>query len=148
MKKRILLLNGPNLNWLGKREPTIYGNVSLSSIEEKMTQLCKSKDCELICFQSNSEGGLIDFLQKEHTADYVIINAGAYTHTSVALRDCFASLTIPFIEVHISNVYQRENFRHTSYLSPLAQGCLIGLGVEGYILALYKVFSDLNIASL
>ncbi len=135
---RILLLNGPNLNLLGTREPAIYGSASLHDIEAKLKGLARARGHELLCAQSNSEHELI---AKVHSAKgdgvaFVIINPGALTHTSIALRDAFLGVSVPFIEVHLSNLFAREAFRHRSYLSDIAVGCIIGLGPMGYELAL------------
>ncbi len=137
MKKNLLLINGPNLNLLGTREPEKYGNVTLQEIEKAMkAQLAKHK-CALTCFQSNSEGEIVDRIQQasKEAIDAVIINPGALTHTSIAVRDAFLSVKIPFIEVHLSNIFARESFRHHSYLSDIAEGCIVGLGADGYRLA-------------
>jgi 3-dehydroquinate dehydratase-2 len=135
---RILLLNGPNLNLLGSREPAIYGSGTLGDIERKMSALARAKGHELVAAQSNAEHELI---AKVHSAKgdgvaFVIINPGAFTHTSIALRDAFLGVAVPFIEVHLSNVFAREEFRHRSYLSDLAVGCIFGFGSIGYELAL------------
>jgi 3-dehydroquinate dehydratase-2 len=135
---RILLLNGPNLNLLGSREPGIYGSATLSSIEEKLKKTASSRGHELIAVQSNAEHELIDKIQGVKAAgiDFVIINPGAYGHTSIALRDAFLGVAMPFIEVHLTNVHAREEFRHHSYLSGIAVGSIVGLGAQGYELAL------------
>lgn len=130
---KVLLLNGPNLNLLGSREPQIYGNVTF---ENYLSDLKKQSSLDLIYFQSNVEGELIDCLQQTD-ADGVVFNAGGYTHTSVALRDCIASISIPVVEVHISNVTQRESFRHDSLITPVCIGCVFGFGLESYALALH-----------
>ncbi len=132
---KILLINGPNLNLLGKREPEIYGDQTLSDIERKLKEIFAAKSHELICFQSNHEGNLIDFLHDNMSADYAIINAGGLSHTSISLRDALVSAAIPFIEVHISNIHAREEFRNQSYLSAIADGIIVGCGTEGYRLA-------------
>lgn len=134
----ILVINGPNLNLLGRREPAIYGQTSLAMIEADLQQMAGDASVELQCFQSNHEGALIDRIQAAQGdgTEYIIINAGGLTHTSVALRDALAAVGLPFIELHISNVYRREPFRHHSYLSALASGVICGLGVNGYRLAL------------
>ena len=134
----ILLLNGPNLNLLGHREPAIYGSADLRSIETKLEALALARGHSLTSFQSNAEHELI---AKIHAAErdgisFVIINPGAYTHTSIALRDAFLGVAVPFIEVHLSNVFARETFRRHSYLSDIAVGCIVGLGAMGYELAL------------
>jgi 3-dehydroquinate dehydratase-2 len=135
---RILLLNGPNLNLLGSREPAIYGSATLRDIEEKLTALTRAKGHELLSFQSNAEHELIARIHaaKRDGVAFVIINPGAFTHTSIALRDAFLAVSVPFIEVHLSNVFAREQFRHRSYLSGIAAGCIVGLGPIGYELAL------------
>lgn len=132
---RILILNGPNLNLLGKREPTIYGNTSFDSYFEQLQ--ARFPQLSLITFQSNIEGELIDKLQ-EYGFEYdgIVLNAGAYTHTSIALADTIRAITTPVIEVHISNTFAREQFRHHSYISPVCQGVLVGFGIRGYELAL------------
>lgn len=135
---RILIVNGPNLNLLGKREPQIYGN---QSFEEYLEYLKTSSTAEISNFQSNVEGELINALQgSDH--DGIILNAGGYTHTSVALRDCVAAIDVPVVEVHISNITSREEFRHTSLISPVAVGCIFGFGLDGYRVALS--YFDLN----
>lgn len=134
---KILLLNGPNLNMLGKREPTHYGNLSLEDIEQRMQELAQQHQLELSCFQANSEEKLIDKIhQSFHLIDFIIINPAAYTHTSVALRDALLSVSIPFVEVHLSNIHRREPFRHHSYLSDIAEGVICGLGAQSYEFAL------------
>lgn len=137
MAKNILLLNGPNLNLLGMREPEVYGSASLADVEAAALSQAQAAGARLSCFQSNHEGGLIDRIHAARTeaVDAIIINPGGYTHTSVALRDALAGVAIPFIEVHISNVHQRESFRHQSFLSAIATGVICGLGVDGYRLA-------------
>lgn len=133
----ILVINGPNLNLLGTREPHIYGAETLSDIEQHLAQTGKTLGLEIQCFQSNHEGAIVDRIhQARGNVDRIIINAGAYTHTSVAIRDALAGVGIPFIEVHISNVHARETFRHHSYLSDLAVGVIVGLGTYGYEAAL------------
>ncbi|MCD8339629.1 MAG: type II 3-dehydroquinate dehydratase [Burkholderiales bacterium] len=133
----ILLINGPNLNLLGTREPEKYGSATLKDVEDAMQEQCESHGAKLLCFQSNSEGAIVDRIHQAKTenVDAIIINPGAYTHTSIAIRDAFLSVSIPFIEVHLTNIFAREAFRHHSYLSDIAKGCIIGLGVDGYRLA-------------
>ncbi|MFU2058449.1 type II 3-dehydroquinate dehydratase [Avibacterium volantium] len=135
---RILLLNGPNLNMLGKREPKHYGTLSLSAIEQRMQQLANEHQIELTCFQANSEEKLIEKIhQSFQQVDFIIINPAAYTHTSVALRDALLAVAIPFVEVHLSNVHKREPFRHHSYFSDVAEGVICGLGAQGYEFAFH-----------
>lgn len=136
--KNILLLNGPNLNLLGTREPAIYGADTLPDIEARLTALAGQAGAALGTFQSNVEGALVERVQQagRDGVDFIIINPAAYTHTSVALRDAFAAVSIPFVEVHLSNVFAREAFRHHSYLSDIAVGVISGLGAKGYELAL------------
>jgi 3-dehydroquinate dehydratase II len=143
---RILLLNGPNLNLLGTREPHIYGTATLRDIETKLQSQCVSAGHELITAQSNAEHELIGKIHAAKTdgTGFVIINPGALTHTSIALRDAFLSVGVPFIEVHLSNVFAREAFRHHSYLSDIAVGCIYGLGPIGYELALQAAVARLT----
>ena len=138
MANKLLLLNGPNLNLLGTREPEVYGAATLKDVEQAATSQAEAAGATLACFQSNHEGALIDRIPaaKGEGVDAIVINPGGLTHTSVALRDALAAVAIPFIEVHISNIYQREAFRHHSYLSPIAVGTICGLGTEGYRLAI------------
>ncbi|MDP3668244.1 MAG: type II 3-dehydroquinate dehydratase [Telluria sp.] len=138
MVKKLLLLNGPNLNLLGTREPEVYGKATLADIEQAATAQAAAAGATLSCFQSNHEGALIDRIHaaKTEAVEAIVINPGGLTHTSVALRDALAGVAIPFIEVHISNIYQREAFRHHSFLSGIALGTICGLGVDGYRLAI------------
>ena len=133
-----LLLNGPNLNLLGTREPKIYGSTTLSDVEEKLTEIAKTEGHELESFQSNAEHDLVDKIHEAKNKEVrcIIFNPGAFTHSSIALRDALSGVNIPFIEIHISNIYNREDFRQHSYLSDIAEGVVSGLGVEGYELAL------------
>lgn len=135
--KKVLVLHGPNLNLLGTREPEVYGRETLDDVNQRLRQKAQKSGVEFDVFQSNWEGALVDRIQAARTdgTEFVIINPGAFTHTSVAIRDAFAGVAIPFIEVHISNVYAREAFRHHSYLSPLAKGVIAGCGTYGYELA-------------
>jgi 3-dehydroquinate dehydratase-2 len=135
---QILVLHGPNLNLLGTREPAVYGSTTLDQINAELAKIAADAGAKLDSFQSNHEGALIDRVHAARTdgTDFVIINPGAFTHTSVALRDAFAGVAIPFIEVHLSNVHRREPFRHHSYFSDLAEGVIVGLGADGYRLAL------------
>ena len=138
MAQNILVLHGPNLNLLGTREPQIYGSLTLAQINERLELLAGELGATLTAWQSNHEGALVDRIQaaRQDGTDFIIINAAAYTHTSVAIRDALAGVAIPFIEVHLSNLYKREPFRHHSYLSDLAQGLISGLGADGYEAAL------------
>lgn len=135
---QILLLNGPNLNLLGTREPQIYGSSTLQGIETRLIALAASKGHSLITAQSNAEHELITRVQasKKDGISFIICNPGAFTHTSIALRDAFLAVAVPFIEIHLSNVFAREEFRHRSFLSDIAVGCIVGLGPIGYELAL------------
>jgi 3-dehydroquinate dehydratase-2 len=141
---RILVLNGPNLNLLGAREPGIYGTRTLAEIERELSDLAQRHRAEVAFFQSNHEGALIDRVHAARTegVDFIVINAGAFTHTSIALRDALAAVAIPFIEVHLSNVHAREAFRHRSYLADLAVGSVVGLGWAGYRFALEFALTD------
>jgi len=136
--RSILVVNGPNLNLLGSREPAVYGHTTLADVERELAQQATQLGVALQTFQSNHEGALIDRLHaaRGDGTDFIIINAGAFAHTSVALRDAMAAVAIAFVEVHISNVYRRERFRHRSLLSDLAVGAIVGLGTSGYRLAL------------
>ncbi|OWW19040.1 type II 3-dehydroquinate dehydratase [Noviherbaspirillum denitrificans] len=134
MAKKILLVNGPNLNLLGTREPEVYGSTTLADVEQAATAQAAAASAAIACFQSNHEGALIDRIQaaRHEGVDAIVINPGGLTHTSVALRDALAGVAIPFVEVHISNIHKREEFRHHSYLSGIAVGVICGLGVDGY----------------
>lgn len=138
MAKKLLLLNGPNLNLLGTREPAVYGATTLADIEQAATAQVGEAGAEIVCFQSNHEGALIDRIHaaRQEGVDAIVINPGGLTHTSVALRDALAGVDIPFVEVHISNIYKREEFRHHSFLSALALGTICGLGADGYRFAI------------
>ena len=135
--KNLLVLHGPNLNLLGSREPDVYGRITLDEINKKLQQLALTKGANLQYFQSNAEAALVDRVQlaRQDGTDFIIINPAAFTHTSVALRDALAAVAIPFIEIHISNVFAREAFRKESYFSDLAVGVISGLGATGYELA-------------
>jgi 3-dehydroquinate dehydratase II len=134
----LLVLHGPNLNLLGTREPQVYGQATLPQVDAELAQMAADAGVKLESLQSNHEGALIDRIQdaRKDGTHFIIINPGGLTHTSVALRDALAAVALPFIEVHISNIHQREAFRHRSYLSALAVGVICGLGVHGYRLAL------------
>lgn len=144
--KNVLLLNGPNLNLLGAREPETYGYTTLADVEAKVHALCENAGVAVDCFQSNAEHELIDRIHsaKRKGVDFIVINPAAYTHTSVAIRDALAGVAIPFLELHISNVHARESFRHHSYLSDIAVGVICGLGVYGYQAAFQFVFNYLD----
>ena len=136
----ILVINGPNLNILGEREPSIYGNKKLEDIENNLIKLGKKNLYDIECIQSNYEGKLIEIIQNAsrfHSG--IIINAGGYSHTSIALMDALKFFNKPIIEVHMSNIYRRENFRHESYISKVANGCICGFGDLGYELAVYSI---------
>lgn len=135
---RLLLLNGPNLNLLGSREPALYGAETLASIEKRLTALATRAGHSLVAYQSNAEHELIDRIQRcpADGVDFLLFNPGAYTHTSVALRDALLAVKVPFIEIHLSNMYAREPFRQHSYFSDLAVGSIVGLGAQGYEFAL------------
>jgi 3-dehydroquinate dehydratase II len=141
-RKKVLLLNGPNLNLLGTREPQVYGATTLADVEQSFKTHAKSLGFDADCFQSNHEGDLIDRIQKagmECKAGKLVgavFNPGAYTHTSVALHDAIRGVDLPVVEIHVTNVHQREAFRHHSFISPVAAGIVVGFGVDGYALAL------------
>lgn len=143
---KILVLHGPNLNRLGIREPSVYGSTSLAELNTDLIKQAKAAKLELECKQSNSEGELIELIHQaaDNKVAYLIINPAAFTHTSIAIRDALAAATIPFIEVHISNIYAREPFRHHSYFSDIARGVICGLGVKGYSLALEAIIDEFN----
>lgn len=143
---QILVLHGPNLNLLGTREPQVYGATTLEQINTGLVNHAAARGAKLSAFQSNHEGALIDRVHAARTdgTQFIIINPGAYTHTSVALRDAFAGVALPFIEVHLSNVHRREPFRHHSYFSDLAEGVIVGLGASGYRLALEAALEKLG----
>jgi len=139
----VLVLNGPNLNLLGLREPGVYGSTTLDDINAKMVELGKELGIEVRCFQSNHEGALIDALHDARTwAAGVVFNPGGYTHTSVALRDAISAISIPVIEVHISNVHAREEFRHHSMISAVCAGTISGLGINSYLLGLRAIIES------
>ena len=141
----LLLINGPNLNLVGKREPSIYGSQTLEDIQEELLNLARELDAQLQFFQSNAEGDMIDCIHKSvGSIDGILINAGAYTHTSIALRDALLGVAIPYVEVHLSNIYSREAFRHKSFLSDKALGMVCGFGPISYQLALKGIVSYLK----
>ena len=141
----LLLINGPNLNLVGKREPTIYGAQTLDDIQVELSTLASQLGVELNFFQSNSEGEMIDCIQNSvGSIEGIIINAGAYTHTSIAIRDALLGVAIPYVEVHLSNIYSREEFRHKSFLSDKAVGLVCGFGSNSYRLALHGIVTYLK----
>ena len=143
--KSILVLHGQNLNLLGTREPEIYGSTTLDDINEMIAERAAEVGIETAFYQSNHEGDLVDAIQQaNHKFDFIIFNAAAFTHYSIAIRDAIAAIDVPVIEVHISNIHQREEFRHTSVLAPVAMGQICGLGVESYLAALEAIIYKLN----
>jgi len=146
VNRSVLVIQGPNLNLLGMREPEVYGTITLDDIHKKLADLAKQADISLETYQSNHEGELIDRVQKakKDGVSFIIINPGGFTHTSVALRDALAGVAIPFIEVHLSNIHQREEFRKHSYFSDLAMGVICGLGAHVYELALNTIQHKLS----
>ncbi len=142
---KILLINGPNLNLLGRREPEIYGNMSLNKIEEKLVELAKANKIQLNCFQSNHEGEIVDKIHLSiGQVQGILINAGAFTHTSVSIRDALVGSDIPFVELHISNIFSREDFRKESLLTDKSIGIVSGFGIRSYFLALDGIIGYLN----
>lgn len=139
---KILVINGPNLNMLGIREKSIYGNFTLDEIEHEMREVANSRSYQIDFFQSNHEGDIVDTICQAYHDNFeaIIINAGAYTHTSIAIRDAISAVNIKTIEVHISNIYTREEFRHKSIIAPVCQGQICGFGKDSYILALMSLF--------
>ena len=142
----LLLLNGPNLNLLGSREPAHYGTTNLASIEQQLQNEAQQAGHQLNCFQSNAEHELVERIQAadKEGVEFIIINPAAFTHTSVAMRDAISAVEIPFIEIHLSNIYAREDFRHKSYFSDLAVGIICGLGAQGYSLALQAAIKHIQ----
>ena len=141
---KIIIINGPNLNLLGTREPEHYGSKTLKDIKENCIKYVAKKNIELIFEQSNDESTIIEMIQAASDSDGIIINAGAYTHTSIAIHDALKSSNSPAIEVHLSNIHKREEFRHKSYISGVVDGIIIGLGDQGYILAIDAVTKIMN----
>ncbi len=142
----LLLINGPNLNLLGSREPGVYGETNLADVENRLTRLASKQGHDLDCFQSNAEHEIVDRVQKAagEKVEFILLNPGAFTHTSIAIRDALLAVSIPFIEIHLSNVFAREDFRHNSYFSDIAAGCLFGLGAYGYELGLNAAIRQLE----
>lgn len=145
---QVLVLHGPNLNLLGTREPEVYGAQTLPEIDAELSTIAADAGAALVSFQSNHEGALVDRIQAARSDGtcFIIINPAAYTHTSVAIRDALAAVSLPFIEVHLSNIHRREPFRHHSYVSDLAVGVICGLGANGYRLALRHALDSLGAA--
>jgi len=136
----VLIMHGPNLNMLGSREPDVYGKMTLTELNLKLVEVGKGLGFDVIAFQSNHEGILIDRIQQANNSEAgVVINPGGYTHTSVALRDAIAAIPIPVVEVHMSNIFAREEFRHKSFISPVCKGSIAGFGWYSYILGLYAL---------
>ena len=142
----ILLINGPNLNLLGTREPGVYGTNDLASIETSLSSIATDLGHDLQCFQSNAEHDIVNRVQQAgaDATSFIVINPGAFTHTSIAIRDALLAVNIPFIEIHLSNTFAREEFRHKSYFSDIAAGCIVGLGAYGYELALRAAVRQLS----
>ncbi|GAB6070889.1 type II 3-dehydroquinate dehydratase [Thiomicrorhabdus hydrogeniphila] len=142
----ILVINGPNLNMLGRREPEIYGTETLEDVIENLLELADEYNVRLLDFQSNAEHEIVERIHQamDDGTNYIIINPAAFTHTSVAIRDALATINVPFIEVHLSNIHKREEFRHHSYFSDLAEGVIAGLGTKGYQLAFEAIIDKLE----
>tara|TARA_B100000575_G_scaffold52322_1_gene39108 strand:- start:68 stop:499 length:432 start_codon:yes stop_codon:yes gene_type:complete len=140
----ILLINGPNLNLLGNRENSIYGNKTLEDIEKKMSEICKENSISFSSFQSNAEHEIVEKIHsaKDENISKIIMNPGAFTHTSISIRDALIGVGIPFFEIHISNIFAREEFRHKSYFSDIAEGVVCGMGTKGYEFALIKAINS------
>lgn len=145
MTLSILVINGPNLNMLGTRQPEVYGSQSLADVEKICVDKANSMGATATCFQSNHEGAIVDVIQQaKGKHDAIIINPGAYSHTSIAIRDAFSSVELPVWEVHISNIHAREEFRHHSYVSAIAKGVIAGFGIPGYRLAMEAAIENLK----
>ncbi|MEI6206217.1 MAG: type II 3-dehydroquinate dehydratase [Desulfuromonadales bacterium] len=144
---RFLVLHGPNLNLLGKREPQVYGTVTLAEINHSLEQLAGELGCFVDFFQTNSEGSLVSAIQEASGCDGILINPAAYTHTSIAIRDALSAVGIPCVEVHLSNIYRRESFRHTSLTAPVAIGQISGFGRDSYLLGLRALFNYITTVS-
>jgi len=144
--KKILVINGPNLNLLGSREPEVYGAEDLQSIENELMKQAYDESIDLECFQSNAEHEIVDSIHdgNKNNVNFILINPGAFTHTSIAIRDALLAVDIPFYEIHLSNTFAREEFRHKSYFSDIARGCIIGLGSQGYKLGLAAAIKELK----
>ena len=139
---KFMILHGPNLNMLGKREPAVYGNQTLDDINASLAELASELGCELSLFQSNSEGELIDAIHKSAEMSHgILINPAAYTHTSIAIRDALSAVGLPVVEVHLSNIHRRETFRHISMIAPVAIGQISGFGRDSYLLGLRALFN-------
>ena len=140
----ILLINGPNLNLLGNRENSIYGNETLEDIEKKMSEICKENSISFSSFQSNAEHEIVEKIHsaKDENVSKIIMNPGAFTHSSISIRDALIGVGIPFFEIHISNIFAREEFRHKSYFSDIAEGVVCGMGTKGYEFALEKAINS------
>lgn len=143
-KKRILVVNGPNLNLLGTREPEIYGGKTLDDVKNLLVSAAEGRDVVLDFFQSNVEGDIINYLHQNRSADGVVINPAAFTHTSIALRDAIAATGIPAVEVHLSNIHAREEFRRVSYVAPVCIGQISGFGIQSYLLGLLAILNYLE----
>jgi len=141
---KILVIHGPNLNLLGEREPDVYGKFTLDTINQELQKIAKAEGAVLEIFQSNHEGKIVDRIQDTKGIDCILINPAGYTHTSVAIRDAIAAIKIPTIEVHLSNIYAREEFRHTSLIAPVAKGQVSGFGPNSYYLGLRAAIEMLN----
>ena len=144
----ILLINGPNLNLLGSREPDVYGQQYLKSIESYLIKIADEAGCSIDCYQSNAEHDIVNKIHESQKmgTQFILINPGAFTHTSIAIRDALLGVAIPFYEIHLSNTFSREEFRHKSFFSDIASGCIIGLGAHGYELALIAAMKKIDLS--